>query len=123
VCFDADYGSNFVDAPRPILWSRDHKDTSLKKSLFTTFFFDELVPYLDKNYRVNPQQRMLTGFSMGAYGAYHYMLTKPDMFVSVGFMSGWFPGLIRPAKEEVRWWEPVLGPYAGNESFYKAADI
>jgi S-formylglutathione hydrolase FrmB len=60
---------------------------------------------------------------MGAYGAYHYMATKPGMFVSVSFMSGWFPPLMPPAKEEVRWWEPVLGPYAGNEDHYKAADI
>ena len=123
VCFDGDTGSMYIDAPLPQKWSRDSKNTSTAKSLFTTFFFDELVPYVDQHYRVNPKQRMLTGFSMGGYGAFHYMLIKPGMFASVSSMSGYFPVLTPPGKEELAWWPQLLGPYAGNETGYRAADV
>jgi len=122
VCMDGDAGSMYLDSPFPQRWSRDHKDTSKAKSLFTTFFFDEFTPYVEKNYRVNPQQRMLTGLSMGGFGAFHYMLTKPGMFISVSTMSGYFPVLTPPADE--RWWcDSLIGPYAQNEKQYGALDF
>lgn len=95
-CMDGDRGSFYLDSPQPVAdWQRPAKgDKTGKqvaepvKSLFTTFFFKEYVPCLDQNYRINPQQRMTTGFSMGGFGAFHYMLTKPDFFVSISSMSG-----------------------------------
>jgi S-formylglutathione hydrolase FrmB len=66
------------------------------KSLFTTFVFNECIPTIEKQYRINTSQRMLTGFSMGGFGAIHYMLTKPDQFVSVSSLSGWFPSYDDP---------------------------
>jgi len=74
-CFDGDEVGMYIDS-RP-------------DSQFTTFFFDEFVPYMDEHYRVNGL-RGVTGFSMGGYGAFHYMLTKPDMFASVSLLSSGF---------------------------------
>lgn len=120
--FDADNSSFYVDATLPQKWSRVKSDTSTAKSLFTTFFFDEYIPALDKKYRVNPKQRMLTGFSMGGYGAFHYMLTKPEMFCSVSSMSGAFMDLSKPDDRIKAWTERLDGPMADHATEYQAMD-
>ena len=74
VCFDADRASFYVDA------------RTKPASQFTTFFFGELIPYMGEHYRTTGQ-RAVTGFSMGGYGALHYMLARPGMFASVSGMS------------------------------------
>jgi S-formylglutathione hydrolase FrmB len=78
---DAGMVSFYVDWDTP--QQVNPKNPTKKKSLYTTFFFDELIPCIDQNYRVNPKQRMITGVSMGSSGAFHYMMMKPEMFVSV----------------------------------------
>ena len=72
--FDGDRASGFVDSP------------TNPASQFETFFFKEFVPYVDSHYRLNGQ-RAVTGFSMGGGGAFHYMIVKPDFFVSVSAQS------------------------------------
>ena len=77
VGFKADGSSYYIDAPlKP-------------SSQFTTFFFKELLPYIESHYRViaNAGGRAVTGASMGGYGALHYMLEKPDAFSSVSGLS------------------------------------
>jgi S-formylglutathione hydrolase FrmB len=121
--FDADNSSFYLDTPLPQKWSRVKTDTSTTKSLFTTFFFDEYIPALDKKYRVNPKERMLTGFSMGGYGAFHYMLAKPDMFCSVSSMSGAFMDLSQPLDDRTKtWMERLYGPMADHAAEYQAID-
>jgi len=68
-----------------------YRDNS-SSSLYTTFFFDELVPFLEENFRIGREAgyRAVTGFSMGGQGAFHYMLEKPDFFSSVSALSGAF---------------------------------
>jgi len=85
-CMDGDFGGFYVDSP--YLQPAKQGDTTKVKSLFTTFFVDEFMPCIDQNYRVNPKQRMLTGLSMGGFAAFHYMLTKPNLFVSISSLSG-----------------------------------
>lgn len=121
--FDADSESYYLDAGLPQRWSRVKTDTSTAKSLFTTFFFDEFIPAIDKKYRVNPKQRMLTGFSMGGFGAFHYMLAKPEMFASVSSMSGYFPDLSKISNEEKHWLEVLYGPMAEHAAEYQAMDF
>jgi S-formylglutathione hydrolase FrmB len=120
--FDADNSSFYVDATLPQRYSRVKTDTSMAKSLFTTFFFDEYIPALDKKYRINPKQRMLTGFSMGGYGAFHYMLTKPEMFCSVSSMSGAFMDLSHIDDKIKAWMERLDGPMADHAAEYQAMD-
>jgi hypothetical protein len=48
-------------------------------------FFSELLPYIEKEYRVNrdPRTRFLTGQSSGAWAALWLLLNYPDMFGGV----------------------------------------
>ncbi len=59
---------------------------------YTTFFFEELVPFIESSYRAGGKKelRAVTGFSMGGFGAFHYMLQRPDFFSSVSSLSGAF---------------------------------
>ncbi|MFV0337252.1 MAG: alpha/beta hydrolase, partial [Chthoniobacterales bacterium] len=77
VSFFADKDSAYIDA------------TAREQSLFTTFFFDELMPEIAKRYATDGRQA-ITGFSMGGYGVMHYLLTKPELFTSASTMSGAF---------------------------------
>lgn len=49
------------------------------------FFFKELIPYIEKNYRVktDKQFRAVAGLSMGGGGSIGYALRHPDMFSAV----------------------------------------
>jgi enterochelin esterase-like enzyme len=123
VGFDADNASFYVDASRPQSISRDPADTTRAPSLFTTFFFDELLPVIETRYRVHSRQRMLTGFSMGGFGAVHYMLTKPALFCSVSTMSGVFFGLTPPPEKRAGQFAALLGDYAHAEPAYRSIDI
>ena len=122
-CMDGDARSWYIDAPVPLVAGRDPKDTTRVKSLFTTFFLDEFIPCLDRHYRVNPKQRMLTGFSMGGFGALHYMLARPGEFVSVSSLSGAFLRLSPPDEGTERFLSRMLGPYKENIERYVAIDL
>lgn len=86
VCFDGDRASCYVDSPLRA------------DSQFTTFFFDELLPYIEKNYRTDGR-RAATGFSMGGYGAFHYLMAHPEKFTSASSLSGAFM-LFAPPRPE-----------------------
>ena len=108
VCFSGDAVSCYIDSTRK------------PESQFTTFFFDELIPYIDKNYRTNGL-RGVTGFSMGGGGAFRYTLMRPEMFVGVSSLSGSLAGF-GPPKSGAR---PrgsalsLLGPYEANKDAYE----
>jgi S-formylglutathione hydrolase FrmB len=80
VTFNGDYASWYLDSPL------------IDSSQFTTFFFDEFILKIDSVWRTRTDGkfRAATGFSMGGFGAVHYMLCRPDMFSSVSSMSGAF---------------------------------
>ena len=61
---------------------------------------------------------MLTGNSMGGFGAFHYMLTKPELFVSVSSLSGLFEKTTADKK-----WEVVLGPIEEFPDRHRSVDI
>ncbi|MDQ7950018.1 MAG: alpha/beta hydrolase-fold protein, partial [Pedobacter sp.] len=51
---------------------------------YEEFFFKELIPYIEKNYRVKADKRFraVAGLSMGGGGSFYYALKHPDMFSS-----------------------------------------
>ena len=67
-------------------WYRDSADDSCK---YETFFFDELIPQIEKDYRckTTKKDRAIAGLSMGGYGSALYALRRPDMFESCVPMS------------------------------------
>ncbi|MEK7412976.1 MAG: alpha/beta hydrolase-fold protein, partial [Planctomycetota bacterium] len=122
--FDADNASWYLDAPLPqtkyLLPGVDAWPSSPPtRSQFTTFFFDEFIPYIDREYRSEPKQRMLTGFSMGGYGAFHYLLSRPEAFVSISALSGAFRSMTQPNKALV----PLIGEHPQESVRYRAVDL
>lgn len=109
-CFDGDRAGWYIDS------------TVKPDSKFTTFFFDEFIPYVDKHYRTNGR-RGVTGFSMGGYGAMHYMLTKPEMFASVSSLSGAFRFFDGREGRPPSGFKGLLGDYEKNKAAYEACAI
>ena len=106
-CFEA--GNNYyIDSP------------DKRNSMYTKFFFEEFIPFIDANYRIDPDRRALTGFSMGGFGSFHYALTKPEMFKSASSLSGAFPHTETTSKRNKKTFKPLLGPYEENKEKYAA---
>lgn len=59
-------------------------------SQYETFVAEELVEYIDSNYNTYDDKnlRAITGLSMGGHGAIWLAFRHPEVFVSVGSMSG-----------------------------------
>ena len=68
------------------LWYRDSADDSSK---YETFFFDELIPDVERRFRVKTDaaDRAIAGLSMGGYGSLLYATRRPEMFSACYAMS------------------------------------
>lgn len=57
---------------------------------FQTVMVDELIPYVDANFRTiaDPAQRAMAGLSMGGMETRMITLNKPDVFSHYGLLSG-----------------------------------
>lgn len=51
---------------------------------YEDFFFEELMPHVEKTYRIksNKRYRAVAGLSMGGGGTFYYALHRPDLFSS-----------------------------------------
>lgn len=105
VCFDGDRASGYIDS------------TEKPESQFTTFFFDELMPYVAKHYRTSGREA-LTGFSMGGFGSMHYLLTRPEAFTSASSLSGAFMLFAPPPPGGQARRSDLLGDYETNKEAY-----
>ena len=87
---DRDYPAIIVTFDGGNEWFVDARDDPAIR--YTTFFFDELVPFVETTYRAgrHPGRRAVTGFSMGGFGAWHLTLEDPTFFSSVSALSGGF---------------------------------
>lgn len=57
---------------------------------YETYIIQELIPFIDKNYRTLAQKesRAITGLSMGGHGAITLAAKHPTLFIVAGSMSG-----------------------------------
>ena len=57
---------------------------------YSTYFIDELVPWIDGHYRTLPTRagRAIAGLSMGGFGAMSFASRYPDRFAVAGSFSG-----------------------------------
>jgi S-formylglutathione hydrolase FrmB len=55
-----------------------------------TFHLDQLIPFIDANLSTVPTRegRVISGHSMGGFGAFHYAESRPELFSYVGSFSG-----------------------------------
>jgi enterochelin esterase-like enzyme len=69
---------------------------------YEDFFFEELMPYVEKAYRIKSKKqfRAIAGLSMGGGGSFMYALHRPDLFSSACPLSAYVgPLSIDDAKE------------------------
>lgn len=61
-----------------------------KKWNYEDFFFQEFMPFIEKEYRVKSEKRFraIAGLSMGGGGSFIYALRHPDLFSSACPLSG-----------------------------------
>ncbi len=61
-----------------------------KVDAFQTVLVDELIPYIDANFRTlsDPSHRAMAGLSMGGFETHSITLNKPDVFAYYGLLSG-----------------------------------
>ena len=59
------------------------------KAPYEDMFFEELIPYMEKTYRIRgkKESRAIAGLSMGGYGSFLYSLHHPDMFCACAPLS------------------------------------
>lgn len=75
VCPDGLYDSWYIDAP------------AIKQN-YTTFFFQELLPYLKSQYFIDTTNIFITGLSMGGHGSLYLFEQHPELFKAAGSLSG-----------------------------------
>ncbi|WP_211172706.1 alpha/beta hydrolase [Chitinophaga sp. Ak27] len=59
-----------------------------KAALYEDFFFKELVPKVQRSFKVDRKNIFISGLSMGGYGALRYFILHPDYFNTAGAASG-----------------------------------
>jgi enterochelin esterase-like enzyme len=78
---------------------------------YEDFFFQELVPFVEKTYRIKgeKQYRAVAGLSMGGEGTYLYALHHPELFSSACPLSAATGPLTRAdtRKSLTRWAQPA----------------
>lgn len=59
---------------------------------YEDFFFEELMPHVEKAYRIKgeKQYRAIAGLSMGGGGTFLYAMHHPELFASACPLSSWF---------------------------------
>ncbi|MEX2592783.1 MAG: alpha/beta hydrolase-fold protein [Anditalea sp.] len=83
---------------------------------YEDFFFQELIPYVEKTYRVKSEKRYraISGLSMGGGGTFMYALHHPEMFSSAAPLSAYIgPLSLEQAKER----------FANDKEQYAATEI
>lgn len=66
----------------------DYKDRGAKSSLYTSFIFDELLPFIRQKYSVHSfREKAFAGFSLGGLSALDIVWNRPGEFTKVGIFS------------------------------------
>ena len=94
VCPDGNRNSWYLDSPME------------PASQYKTFFINELVPWIKKNFRTN--QMGITGLSMGGHGAFYLAIRHPELFDAVSGMSSGVDLTFSTVKWELA---KILGPF------------
>ena len=93
--------------------------------LYEDFFFNELMPFVEKKYRIKSEKRFraIAGLSMGGDGTFTYTLHHPELFSSACPLSaGTGPLTMDIAKTNVRRLDSTATD-AQIEAFYKRQSV
>ena len=92
------------------------------KIQYETYIVNELIPYIDNNYRTIPEAKMraITGLSMGGHGGLWLGLRHPDVFGACGSMSGGVDITPFPEKWAIK---QALGNYTTNKAVWESHSV
>ena len=76
ICPDGLYDSWYINSP------------ALRGSQYQDFFFFDLVPRMEKAFRVDKKNVFITGLSMGGHGALYLFSQNSSVFRAAGSLSG-----------------------------------
>ena len=73
----------------PDAWDTWYVNQYDGKAPYEDMFFEELIPYMEKMYRIRStkESRAIAGLSMGGYGSFLYSLHHPEMFSACAPLS------------------------------------
>lgn len=92
---------------------------------YEDFFFEELMPFVEKKYRIKSDKRYraVSGLSMGGGGTFTYALHHPELFSSACPLSAATgPLTLEDAKTQLRRDNPALADSAA-ERYYKRQSV
>ncbi|MBJ6109317.1 esterase family protein [Hymenobacter sp. BT523] len=101
-------------------------------SKFETYLTREVIPAVDQAYRTvrDRRGRVISGLSMGGYGALSLSARHPDLYCAAGSMSGALELSSANRKftpEEAAWrtknLSPILGSEADNPTFFSTNSV
>jgi putative tributyrin esterase len=101
-------------------------------SQFETYLTKEVIPAIDQTYRTvrDRKGRVITGLSMGGFGAMYLSARHPDLYCAAGSMSGALELSSANRKftpEETAWRNknlaPIVGSEADNPAFFSANSV
>jgi S-formylglutathione hydrolase FrmB len=91
----ADEYQNIIICPDGFYDSWYINGTTIK---YEDFFFQDFIPHIFSNYKINPNYLFITGFSMGGHGAMTLFCKRPTLFKSAGSSSGLFDLRLYPKR-------------------------
>ena len=105
--------------------TRGYANNATGTWLYEDFFFQELMPYVEKKYRIKSEKRYraISGLSMGGDGTFTYALHHPELFSSACPLSaGTGPLTLQDAKTWVSRGTPGVADSL-IEKYYKRQSV
>ncbi len=93
---------------------------------YEDFFFDELIPHVEKKFRIKGEKRFraIAGLSMGGGGTFYYTLHRPDMFSSACPLSASTgPLTLDEVAQYAEHRKLATGTEEQNQSFYERHSV
>jgi enterochelin esterase-like enzyme len=100
---------------------RGYFNDILGKWRYEDFFFEEFIPFIEKQYRIKGEKRFraVSGLSMGGGGTFMYALHHPEMFSSACPLSAYVgPTSLQNARESFKQRGITQGTDAEIEAYY-----
>ena len=105
--------------------TRGYNNDARNNWRYEDFFFDELMPFVEKKFRIKSEKRYraVSGLSMGGFGSFIYALHRPELFSSACPLSAATgPLTIDMAKTQLKRNDSSL-PDSLVEKYYKKYSV
>lgn len=105
--------------------TRGYENNATGTWRYEDFFFEELVPYVEKKYRIKAEKRYraISGLSMGGYGSFTYAIHHPELFSSACPLSAATgPLSLEDARTRLRRDNPSLAD-SSIEKYFKRQSV